>query len=251
MTLREFFHAHPRCALGCSGGVDSAYLLHAAVRTGADVRPYFVRTPFQSAFELRDARRVAEEAGVRLEVIDCDILGIEGVAANGADRCYRCKRAMFSALRKRAAEDGLPVVIDGTNASDEAEDRPGMRALEELGVLSPLRMCGMTKRDVRTASKADGLFTWDKPAYACLATRFAQGERITAERLERVEAAEDFLRGLGFSNFRVRVAGEAATLQMPRSQMERAFALRDKIACELRRSYARVRLDLEPRDDDV
>lgn len=166
--LGEFFARYPRCALAFSGGTDSALLLYEARRLGADVRAYFVRGPFQPRFELEDARRLAAELGAELSVLELDVLSLPEVAKNGPDRCYHCKRAIFSAIARRAAADGYGVVIDGTNASDRSDDRPGMRAMGELGVLSPLRICGISKRRVRELSREAGLFTAEKPSYACL-----------------------------------------------------------------------------------
>ena len=129
MELKEFFEKYPRAALGFSGGVDSAYLLYAGKKYGADIRPYFIKTAFQPEFELRDAIRLAKELDVELTVIRHDILAEERVAENPADRCYYCKSALFHALKKQAMEDGYNVLLDGTNASDEASDRPGMKAI--------------------------------------------------------------------------------------------------------------------------
>ena len=212
MTLNEFFAAHPKCALGFSGGVDSAYLLYAGVRAGADLRPYYIKTAFQPRFEQDDALRLAGELGVEVTVLELDALADPRVAANPAERCYYCKQNLFRALKARAAADGYTVLLDGTNASDEAGDRPGMRALRELEVRSPLRECGLTKADIRRLSREAGLFTWDKPAYACLATRIPTGEAITGEILARVEGAEDALFRLGYTDFRVRVFHGAARL---------------------------------------
>ena len=179
MELNDFFKENPRAALAFSGGTDSAYLLYMALKCGAQVRPYYVKTPFQPRFELDDALRLARELGTELTVIEYDILDDGLIAANPADRCYHCKKKLFGLLlRERAANDGFPLIIDGTNASDEAGERPGMRALCELGVRSPLRECGLTKTEIRARSRTAGLFTWDKPAYACLATRVPAGRRI-------------------------------------------------------------------------
>lgn len=123
-TLKDFFARHPRTALGFSGGTDSAYLLYAGTSLGADVRPYYIKTQFQPAFELEDARRLADELGVELTVIEADILADDAVAANPPDRCYHCKRALFTLLAERAASDGYSELIDGTNASDDPGDRP-------------------------------------------------------------------------------------------------------------------------------
>lgn len=247
MTLQEFFAENPRVALGFSGGVDSAYLLWEAVRCGAQVRPYFVKSAFQPEFELRDARRLCRELGVELCVIPLDVLGAPGVSANPPDRCYHCKRAIFGALRQRALDEGYPVLMDGTNASDDAGDRPGMRALGELAVRSPLRECGITKAQVRKLSREAGLFTWDKPAYACLATRVPAGEPLTAELLERIERAEDRMFALGFTDFRVRVFGGGARIQVPGEQFALALEKRQELLEGLEPLFPAVMLDLKGR----
>ena len=247
MTLEQFFQENPRCALGFSGGVDSAYLLYAGVRAGADIRPYFIKTVFQPAFELADAKKLAAGLGVEVTVLELDALADPRVAANPADRCYFCKQNLFRTLKERAIADGYPVLLDGTNASDEAGDRPGMRALTELSVRSPLRECGLTKAEIRARSREAGLFTWDKPAYACLATRVPAGETITADLLARVEGAEDALFRLGYTDFRVRVFHSAARLQLPRGQMERAVREAETIQAALKPYFTPILLDLEGR----
>ena len=247
MTLEQFFQENPRCALGFSGGVDSAYLLYAGVKAGADIKPYFIKTAFQPAFELADARKLAEGLGVEVTVLELDALADPRVAANPADRCYFCKQNLFRTLKERAIADGYPVLLDGTNASDEAGDRPGMRALAELSVRSPLRECGLTKAEIRARSREAGLFTWDKPAYACLATRVPAGEAITAETLARVEGAEDALFRLGYTDFRVRVFHSAARLQLPRGQMERAVREAEELRQALKPYFTPILLDLEGR----
>ena len=247
MTLEQFFQENPKCALGFSGGVDSAYLLYAGVKAGADIRPYFIKTAFQPAFELADARKLAEGLGVEVTVLELDALADPRVAANPADRCYYCKQNLFRTLKERAIADGYPVLLDGTNASDEAGDRPGMRALAELSVRSPLRECGLTKAEIRARSREAGLFTWDKPAYACLATRVPAGEAITAETLARVEGAEDALFRLGYTDFRVRVFHSAARLQLPRGQMERAVREAEELRQALKPYFTPILLDLEGR----
>lgn len=247
MELRDFFQECPKVALGFSGGVDSAYLLYAALDHGAQVRPYFIKTAFQPQFELEDARRLCAQLGVELTVVELDVLQIPGVAENPPDRCYHCKRALFGRLRQQAQADGYTVLIDGTNASDDAGDRPGMRALGELSVRSPLRECGITKAQVRALSKEAGLFTWDKPAYACLATRVPTGEAITPETLRKVEAAEEALFSLGYSDLRVRMFHGAARLQLPGQQLEQAAKEREAISQALAPWFDTVLLDLKER----
>ena len=247
MTLNDFFSENPRIALAFSGGVDSAYLLYAATAAGADVTAYYVHSAFQPAFELRDAQRLASELGAKMRVIELDVLSDEAVTANPADRCYHCKKRIFTAIVQAARKDGYEVLIDGTNASDDDADRPGIRALRELAVRSPLRECGITKACVREMSREVKLFTWDKPAYACLATRIPTGEAITAEKLTKTEQAEEFLMSLGFVDFRVRLMGESAKLQVRAQQLPLLMEKRTEILTGLKPLYANILLDLEVR----
>ncbi len=247
MTLSDFFCEVPSAALAFSGGADSAYLLWAALQSGAKLGVYYVNSAFQPAFELEDAQRLARELGVRLNVLPADVLSCPEVAANPADRCYYCKRQIFSCIARAAAADGYTVLLDGTNASDDASDRPGMRALRELQVRSPLRECGLTKPEIRRLSREAGLFTWNKPAYACLATRIPAGTDITPELLARTERAESRLTELGFSDLRVRTFHDCARIQLPAAQLPQALARREEILAALRPEYAGVLLDLEVR----
>ena len=247
MELKQFFKENPKAAIAFSGGVDSAYLLYAAVKHGAEVRAYYVKTAFQPRFELEDAERLAKELGAEMTILPLDVLCHEAITANPSDRCYHCKKVLFAAITDAAKKDGFDLLLDGTNASDDASDRPGMRALAELCVRSPLRECGLTKREIRRLSKEAGLFTHDKPAYACLATRIPTGEAITAEKLRRTEAAESYLSSLGLRDFRVRSLGNTAKLQVTISDMETVIHNRSRIVTELRKHYDSVLLDLEVR----
>ena len=247
MTLLAFFKENPKAALGFSGGVDSSYLLYAGVQAGADIHPYYIKTAFQPQFELDDAERLCAQLGVPLTVLELDVLKNEAVTANPPDRCYHCKTALFGALSTRALADGYTLLLDGTNASDDAGDRPGMRALKELHVCSPLRECGLTKAEIRRLSREAGLFTWDKPAYACLATRIPAGDAIRAEKLLATERAEAFLFSLGLTDFRVRNYHGAARLQFPEAQLNAVLAHRAEILQELKKDYPAVLLDLEVR----
>ena len=248
MELRDFFQECPKVALGFSGGVDSAYLLYAALDHGAQVRPYFIKTAFQPQFELEDARRLCAQLGVELTVLELDVLQIPGVAENPPDRCYHCKRALFGRLRQQAQADGYTVLIDGTNASDDAGDRPGMRALGELSVRSPLRECGITKAQVRALSKEAGLFTWDKPRLRLPGHPGAhRGGHHPGRRCERWRPAEEALFSLGYSDLRVRVFHGAARLQLPGQQLEQAAKEREAILQALAPWFDTVLLDLKER----
>ena len=249
MELQEFFSQHPRVALAFSGGVDSAYLLYAAVQCGAQVRPYYVKTAFQPQFEYEDALRLADQLGVPMKTIHLNPLDDPQVAANPGNRCYYCKRHIFTAIAQAAREEGFHLLLDGTNASDRVDDRPGMQALRELEVLSPLRLCGLTKAEIRRRSREAGLFTWDKPAYACLATRIPTGTAITLEDLQRTERCEAFLMELGFSGFRIRLMDGCARLEMPEAQFSLLLAHREAVLERLKKDYTRVLLDLEARHE--
>ena len=248
MTLREFFEANPVCAVAFSGGVDSAVLLSAAAAYGRKTAADIVRTVFQPGFELEDARETAGRLGVELRVLEVDILSVPEVAANPADRCYYCKRALFTRLLEEAERDGFPVVLDGCNASDDAGDRPGMRALAELGIRSPLRECGIGKIEVRRMAREAGLRVWDKPSYACLATRVPAGTAVSAAALERVERGETALMALGFSDLRLRLRGEDGLLQVREEQLEMARRLLPEIRERLGGDFRTVLLDEAPRE---
>ncbi|HZJ58243.1 MAG TPA: ATP-dependent sacrificial sulfur transferase LarE [Clostridia bacterium] len=246
-ALREILEGIPKAALGFSGGVDSSYLLYAAKVCSVDIRGYYASSQFQPQFELDDARKVAQQVGAEMEVISLDVLSNNIVRENPADRCYHCKGVIFSAILDRAAADGYSVLMDGSNASDDADDRPGMRALSELKVLSPLRESGLTKDQIREYSKQAGLFTWDKPAYACLATRIPTDTPLDAETLCKVEQAENKLFEMGFTDFRARVMGNAAKLQMPQGQILRAARRHSELVEALSPWFEDVLLDLKPR----
>lgn len=247
MTLDGFFKANNKAAIAFSGGVDSVYLLHAASAAGADVKAYCVRSAFQPGFETDDARRMAELIGCELQVIEADVLSDERVVSNPENRCYYCKQHIMSAISDAAHADGYDLICDGTNASDDADDRPGFKALEEYGVKSPLRECGLTKDEIRQRSKEAGLPTWDKPAYACLATRIAHGERITEEKLMITEKAEEALRAMGFTDFRVRMRGNSALVQIREDQHARALDMSERIETAIGGLYDSVQIDEKTR----
>ena len=251
MELSDFARAYPNAVLGFSGGVDSSYLLYAGLKNGAKWRPVFVRSVFQPAFELEDAQRVCRELDVELTVLDVDILSVPEVRINPENRCYHCKRALFGRLSMWAAEQGIALLLDGNNASDPPSDRPGMRAAAELGVRSPLREAGLTKEDIRCLSREAGLFTWNKPAYACLATRITTGTALDVETLNKVEKGESALRKLGFSDLRIRVFHGAARIQLPADQIVTASAEREKILAALRPYFPAILLDLENRPNNL
>lgn len=247
MNLQSFFQINPKAAIAFSGGADSAFLLYSAIKYGAKVKAYYIKSAFQPQFELEDAIRLAAFLGADMTVLEVDILKCDTVASNPADRCYHCKKEMFYKLKEAAAADGFSLILDGTNASDDADDRPGMRALKELSIRSPLRECGLTKAEIRNRSKQAGLFTWDKPSYACLATRVPTGTPITNELLKKTEAAERYLATLGLRDFRVRLIGDSAKIQVPQAYFTTVLHNRLQIVAELKKYYNEVLLDMEVR----
>lgn len=249
--LRQFFLDHPQVGLAFSGGVDSAYLLWAASQWAALVRPYYLAGPFQPAWEREEARLLAQQLGCRLTELEVSVLDQPQIRANDGLRCYYCKRLMLGRLLDQAQAQGLPLLLDGNNASDPYESRPGMRAGQELGVVSPLRLCGLTKEHIRQLSRQAGLFTWDKPSYSCLATRVATGQKLLAQDLQRIEAGENLLRQLGFSDFRLRLQGETALLQVTAGQLEQAQKLGAELLNRLGQWFPRVSLDERPRPDSL
>ena len=213
-ALRGELERLNRVAVAFSAGVDSTFLLRVAHDTLGDRA--FAVTAQSCLFPAREtaaARDFCRREGIEQIVVTHEPLEIEGFRENPPDRCYRCKRALFTRFADLAAQRGA-ALAEGSNRDDEGDYRPGMRAIAELGVTSPLRAAGLTKADVRALSRELGLPTWDKPSFACLASRFAYGETITAEGLERVDAAERLLLEKGFRQFRVRVHGELARVEV-------------------------------------
>ena len=247
MGMQDYFRQNNRIAIAFSGGVDSAYLLAEAVRCGADVKAYYVKSAFQPDFELEDAKHTARSCGAVMTVLSVDILSHKSITSNPPDRCYWCKQQIMGAIRDAAESDGFDLICDGTNASDDVSDRPGCRALSELGIRSPLRECGITKDEIRRRARELGLDVWSKPAYACLATRILNGEKITAEKLEITEKAESALFGMGFRDFRVRMTGDSALVQIANGQHDRALERKDEIEKALSSLYSSVVIDPEPR----
>ena len=247
MKLNEFFKKNPKVAIGFSGGVDSAYLLYKAKECGADIQPYYIKTAFQPEFELYDALRLCEKIGVKLRVIEYDILSHKDIAKNPENRGYYCKKALFSTLKAQAQKDGYALIIDGTNASDDLSDRPGAKAISELSVRSPLRECGLTKDEIRKLSKKAGLFTWNKPSYSCLATRVKTNTALNKDLLGKVEATELELMSLGFSDFRARTDGKTARLEIKKEQREMAETMKKELLKVIRKNFENEILEIKER----
>ena len=247
--LRRLLENLDGAVVAFSGGVDSTLLLKAAVDALGDRAMAVTATsPIHHRMELDEAKKLAREIGARHRLLEFDALANEGVAANSPDRCYHCKRALFSELAGIARTEGMEAVIDGSNVDDRGDYRPGEKALIELGVRSPLREAGFTKVDIEDISRELGLPTAGKPANACLATRVPYGERLTEERLRRIEAAEELLQGLGLRRVRVRDHGAVGRIEVSPENFDvlLSSAARGQIVAGLQRlGYDYVTLDLE------
>ena len=217
--LLDELRALGSAAVAFSSGVDSAFLLHAAREAlGANA---IAITAVSASFPVRErdeAREWCASRGVRQLEFMFDEMKVEGFAQNPPDRCYLCKRALFGGIVDLAKRAGMAAVVEGSNLDDNRDYRPGMRAVAELGVLSPLRACGFSKADIRAMSRHLGLPTWKKQSFACLATRFPYGETIDARRLGMVDRAEQLLLDLGFHQLRVRIHGTMARIEVDPSE---------------------------------
>lgn len=246
--LKRIIGSCDSLAVAFSGGVDSALLLAVAHEVlGERVIAVTATSAAFPAREEAEAKAFCEARGIRQIQIVVDPLEVEDFRKNTAERCYHCKRMIFSEIVRAAKESGAKHVAEGSNLDDRSDFRPGMRAVEELGVISPLMEAGLYKEEIRHLAEEMGLPCFDKPAYACLATRIAAGEEITKEKLGMIERAEAFLIGQGFPAERVRMHGDLARIELLPDDFGRIFAgdLREMICEELERiGFRHVTLDL-------
>nr|WP_073255950.1 ATP-dependent sacrificial sulfur transferase LarE [Caldanaerovirga acetigignens] len=247
--LKDMIKNLGRVIVAFSGGVDSTFLLKVCldVLGKENVLAVTARSSTYPARELEEAKELAKSFGANHEIIVSEELEVPGFSENPPERCYYCKKELFGQLVKIASERGFNFVLDGSNADDAGDFRPGMKAKDELGVKSPLKEAGLTKAEIRTLSQKMGLPTWNKPSFACLASRFPYGERITEEKLNRVGRAEDLLSELGFVQYRVRSHGDLARIEVSSEEIERFFekSLREKVVAEFKKlGFVYVSLDL-------
>jgi len=218
-----------------SGGVDStlvAFVAHAVL--GDRCLAVLATSDVHTGTEVDAARSTAAQLGFRLIEVDTNELSDPRFIQNTPERCYYCKAEMFGLLRHVATSRGIKWVLDGSNADDASDHRPGRRAAVEFGVASPLLEVGLHKQEIRDLSEMLGLPTWNKPSMACLATRFPYGSAITLEGLERVASAEHSLREIGLRQFRVRAHGEVARVEVEPEEMERAWELREQVSAAMK-----------------
>ena len=205
-----------------SAGVDSTFLAKVAHEVlGAGALAVTGRSVTLASSELKESGILAAQIGIRHIIVDTDEIGDESFGNNPPNRCYFCKNELYTVLSRVAAQEEMAHIVDGSNADDVGDHRPGMQAARELSVRSPLMEVGMTKEDIRTLSQSFDLPTWDKPAQACLSSRFPYGDRITPEKIAQVEKAESGLRELGFRQLRVRHHGDVARIEVPKADIAR------------------------------
>lgn len=234
-------------ALAFSGGVDSSILLSVAVKMGMSVLAVTFNTNLtKKMVSINGSKEYAESLGAKHITLDVDVLSDPGVYGNSKLRCYYCKSAMFAALTEVANKNGFDVLCDGTNADDLKEYRPGLKAKDEYGILSPIALSGLSKSNLREIGRELGLPIASQPSTPCLLTRFSYGTKVTNEMLESVEAGEQLIKAAGFSDCRLRVHGRIARIEIPKRDFEKFLTLSEKLTKELKPlGFDYITLDIE------
>jgi len=246
--LKDIIKKKESAAIAFSGGVDSTFLLKAAKEVlGDNVIAVTATSSTYPKRELNEAIKYAKDVKAKHLIISSEELDIEGFAMNPKNRCYYCKKELFTKINNIALENGVKYVFDGSNLDDTGDYRPGMQAAKELNVISPLKEAGLTKNDIRELSKELGLPTWDKPSFACLSSRFPYGNKITLPKLTMVDKAEQFLLDLGITQVRVRHHGEIARIEVAPTEREKFYnqGFMDYVGNEFKKiGFTYVTLDL-------
>jgi len=247
---KNIINEYKRVIVAFSGGVDSLYLLNLATQTlgKENILAVTVKSPLSTIGEAENAKYLSNNLGVEHIIVELDELSEPKIANNPIDRCYHCKKFRYEHLVKLKNDRGYCAVLDGSNFSDLGDYRPGMRACEELGIISPLKDAGFTKDEIRQQLKDLDIPQWDTPSRACLASRIPYGDILTEEKLTMVDNSERFLMSLGFRNMRVRIHGNIARIELPKKDMRIIFAkdLTEIISKELKKyGFKFVTLDLE------
>lgn len=247
-VLKEYLRSLGSVAIAFSSGVDSTFLLKVAHDVLGDKAIAITATScFFPKRESNEAQAFCQANGIKQITIVSDELAVPEIRHNPANRCYLCKKDLFTKLITLAKQNGAEYVCEGSNMDDLGDYRPGLKAVAELGVKSPLRECQLYKEEIRKLSKQIGLTTWDKPSFACLASRFVYGEEINEKKLGMVERAEQALLDLGFKQLRVRIHGEnLARIEVNPAELEKLFSLREEVLQKVKEAgFAYVTMDLQ------